>query len=75
MSSITTLPAPITELSPIYTPGSIQAMKERRSVRSFNGQPLSSAIVSDLRKVIDESYTLFGGNVTIRLESYQIYNR
>ena len=47
-------------------------MKERRSVRSFNGEPLSSSVVSDLRKVIDESYTLFGGNVTIRLKSFDL---
>ena len=50
----------------------IQAMKERRSVRSFNGQPLSASVVSDLRKVIDESFSLFGGNVTIRLKSFDL---
>ena len=50
----------------------IQAMKERRSVRSFNGEPLPASVVSDLRKVIDDSYSLFGGNVTIRLKSFDL---
>lgn len=50
----------------------IQAMKERRSVRSFNREPLSSSVVSDLQKVIDNSYTLFGGNITIKLKSFDL---
>ena len=50
----------------------IQAMKERRSVRSFNGKPLSPSIVTDLRKAIEDSYSLFGGNVTIRLKSFDL---
>lgn len=50
----------------------IQAMKERRSVRSFNGKPLSPEMVSDLEKAIKDSFTLFGGNVTIRLKSFDI---
>lgn len=50
----------------------LQAMKERRSVRSFNGKPLDRDIVADLNKAIDSSYTLFGGNVTIRLKSFDL---
>lgn len=50
----------------------IQAMKERRSVRSYDGKPLSREIVAELEKAIAESYTLFGGNVTIRLRSFDI---
>lgn len=50
----------------------IQAMKERRSVRSFNGQPLDKEIIEKLHKLIDESYTLFGGHITIRLKSFDI---
>ncbi|MCH5235846.1 MAG: nitroreductase family protein [Muribaculaceae bacterium] len=50
----------------------IQAMKERRSVRSFNGEPLSSEIIHDLQKIINESYTLFGGKVTIRLKYFDL---
>ena len=47
-------------------------MKERRSVRSFNREPLTSSVISDLRKIIDESYSLFGGHVTIRLKSFDL---
>lgn len=50
----------------------IEAMKERRSVRSFNGKPLSAEMVEDLKKAIEESYTLFGGKITIRLKSFDI---
>lgn len=50
----------------------IQAMKERRSVRSFNGKPLSPEIISDLQKTIDDSYTLFGGNITIKLKKFDL---
>ena len=50
----------------------IQAMKERRSVRSFNSKPLSPSQVAELNKAIEDSYTLFGGNVTIRLKSFDI---
>ena len=50
----------------------IQAMKERRSVRSFNGKPLSPEQIADLEKAAEESYTLFGGNITIRLKSFDI---
>ena len=50
----------------------LQAMKERRSVRSFNGKPLGSSQMTDLRKAIEDSYTLFGGDITIRLKSFDI---
>lgn len=50
----------------------IQAMKERRSVRSFNGKPLSTAVISDLHRIIKDSYSLFGGNITIRLKSFDL---
>lgn len=50
----------------------IQAMKGRRSVRSYNGQPLSPEIISDLNKAIEDSYTLFGGNITIRLKKFDL---
>lgn len=50
----------------------IQAMKERRSVRSFNGKPLSPEMVMDLEKAIHESYTLFGGKISIRLKSFDL---
>lgn len=50
----------------------IQAMKERRSVRSFNGKPLSPEMAADLEKAIHESYTLFGGKISIRLKSFDL---
>lgn len=50
----------------------IQAMKERRSVRSYDGKPLSPKAVAELQKVIEESYTLFGGKVTIRLKKFDL---
>lgn len=50
----------------------IEAMKQRRSVRSFNGRPLDPQMVSKLEKAIRDSYTLFGGNITIRLKSFDI---
>lgn len=50
----------------------IQAMKERRSVRSFNGKPLDAQMIEKLHKIIDESYTLFGGNISIRLKRFDL---
>ena len=50
----------------------IQAMKERRSVRSFNGHPLSKETISALQKIVSDSYTLFGGHITIRLKYFDI---
>lgn len=50
----------------------IQAMRERRSVRSFNGEPLSPSVISDLHKAIEDSYSPFDGNVTIRLKSFEL---
>lgn len=50
----------------------LQTIKERRSVRSYNGEPLTAAQVSKLQKAIDESYTLFGGNISIRLKHFDL---
>lgn len=50
----------------------IQAMKERRSVRSFNGKPLDTEQVAQLKKAIENSYTIFGGDISIRLKSFDI---
>lgn len=50
----------------------LQAMKERRSVRSFNGKPLSPELISELQKAIDDSYTLFGGNISIKLKRFSL---
>ncbi|MCH5231235.1 MAG: hypothetical protein J1F43_05505 [Muribaculaceae bacterium] len=50
----------------------IEAIKERRSVRSYNGEPLSPELKSDLVKAINDSYSPFGGSVTIRLKSFDL---
>lgn len=50
----------------------IQAIKERRSVRSYNGEPLNQDMLNKLHKIIEESYTLFGGNITIRLKKFDL---
>ena len=50
----------------------IQAMKERRSVRSYNGQPLDRQMTDKLEKIIKESYTLFGGKISIRLKRFDL---
>lgn len=50
----------------------IEAMKERRSVRSYNGKPLNQEMIDKLKRIIEESYTLFGGNITIRLKKFDL---
>ena len=50
----------------------IQAMKERRSVRSFKEIPLNEDLIEKLNKIIKESYTLFGGKVTIKLKRFDL---
>ena len=52
----------------------IEAIKERRSVRSFNGEPLSESIKSELRKAVAEAQSPFGGNLTIRLKEFDLKN-
>lgn len=50
----------------------IEAMKERRSVRSYNPVPLDSTTIEKLNKIIKESYSIFGGHVSIRLKRFDI---
>lgn len=50
----------------------IEAMKERRSVRSFNGKALSPETVAALHNAMEESYSLFGGHISIRLKSFDL---
>lgn len=50
----------------------IQAMKERRSVRSYNGQPLSDTDRDSLSTAVNEAWSPFGGSVTIRLKQFNI---
>ena len=50
----------------------IEAMKERRSVRTFDGNGLTDAQKEILKKAVDDSYTFFGGNLTIRLKDFDL---
>ncbi len=45
-------------------------MKARRSVRSFDGEPLSVLKMNQLAQAVDDSSSPFGGSVTIRLREY-----
>ena len=48
----------------------IEAIEKRRSVRTFNGIPLSDDIREELLSIIDSSRDPFGGSVTIRLRRF-----
>lgn len=50
----------------------IDAIKERRSVRSYEKRSLTTSEIADLRKAVEESYTLFGGKVDIKLKSFDL---
>lgn len=50
----------------------IDIIKARRSVRSFNGKPLSPEIKPKLKEAINTSFDPFGGNVTIRLKAFDL---
>ena len=50
----------------------IDAIKERRSVRSYDGRPLGAEELRVLQQAIDESYSLFSGHVTIRIKSFDL---
>lgn len=50
----------------------IEAMKQRRSVRSYAGEHLPAETIEQLRKAIEQTWSPFGGNVTIRLESFDL---
>ena len=48
----------------------IEAIQERRSVRSFDGKALSPELRAQLEKVMNEVKSPFGGNVSMRLKSF-----
>lgn len=50
----------------------IEVMKERRSVRSFDGEGLTTEQKSQLEKAIEESDSPFGGKVTIRMKKFDL---
>mgnify|MGYP001026801579 FL=1 len=50
----------------------IEAMNERRSVRTFNGESISDSQKSALLTAIEDSFSPFGGNVSIRLKNFDL---
>lgn len=52
----------------------IEAIKERRSVRSFNGEPLSQSLKNELTEFTDTVYNPFGGNFSVRLKEFDLKN-
>ncbi len=50
----------------------LDAIKSRRSVRSFNGEALSGSNRKILMDAVEQSSSPFGGNVTIRLKEFDI---
>ncbi len=50
----------------------IEAIKERRSVRSYNGESLTQSQISELESTVQSVKSPFGGNVTIRLQSFDM---
>lgn len=50
----------------------IDIIKERKSVRSFNGKPLTAEMERNLNEAILKSRDPFGGKVTIRLKAFDL---
>lgn len=50
----------------------IQAMKERRSVRSFDGNNLTPQKIAELTGAVTRATSPFGGSVTIRLKAFDL---
>ncbi|MDE7426241.1 MAG: hypothetical protein K2M79_00380 [Muribaculaceae bacterium] len=50
----------------------IEAMKERRSVRTFDGRGITSAQEAELEKAISESTAPFGGKLSIKLKKFNL---
>lgn len=50
----------------------IEAIKERRSVRNFNCESLAQSQISELEDAVKNAESPFGGDVTIRLQSFDV---
>ena len=50
----------------------IEAMKERRSVRTFDGAGITEEQKAILDKAIENTYSPFGGHVTVRLKDFDL---
>lgn len=50
----------------------IEAIKARRSVRSYNSENLTQSQIGELEDIVKSARSPFGGNVTIRLRSFDM---
>lgn len=50
----------------------LDAMKQRRSVRTFSGEGLNQAQIEQLNDAINVAESPFGGDVTVRLRSFDL---
>lgn len=50
----------------------VEAMRGRRSVRSYDGAGLTDAQCQALLRAVDESWSPFGGDVTVRLKAFRL---
>ena len=50
----------------------LEAIKERRSVRSYDGNRLTDLQIATLLDAINESSSPFGGRLTIRLKEFDL---
>ncbi|MDE7109328.1 MAG: nitroreductase family protein, partial [Muribaculaceae bacterium] len=50
----------------------IEAMKERRSVRTFDGEGLDTQQISELEQAVENSSSPFGGSLTIKLKRFNL---
>lgn len=50
----------------------LEAMRQRRSVRTFNGQPVSGSQKQELIQAAAQAGSPFGGEITIRLKDFDL---
>ena len=50
----------------------IEAIRQRRSVRSFDGRPLTAEQTDELMQTARNTYDPFGGNVSIQIRNFDI---
>ncbi|MBD5224472.1 MAG: hypothetical protein HDS68_00665 [Bacteroidales bacterium] len=52
----------------------IEAMRERRSVRSYNGEAVAAPIAKELLEFAGKVYNPFGGQFTVRIKRFDLKN-
>ncbi len=50
----------------------LEIIRQRKSVRSYNGEPLTAEFFRKLKEAVNDSFDPFGGNVTIRLKFFDM---